>query len=204
MRQKSSFHSDLSKEQQLSVLLDAYYSGHLKNYDFERISDKKQQILGVDVNFIHNKTKRIYSIDEKAQLDYLNEDLPTFAFEISYQKSGVQKEGWLFDNSKITDFYSLITGIYADELSRFLFCKITLVNREKLVSLLKQKNITKEMLLEAVRASGLQHGKIIVDGLDQKNEGYLFYSKSNKAEQPINLILKLDWLLEMNLAKRLV
>tara|TARA_E500000318_G_C3552484_1_gene209536 strand:- start:1588 stop:1719 length:132 start_codon:yes stop_codon:yes gene_type:complete len=40
--------------------------------------------------------------------------------------------------------------------------------------------------------------------LDSKYEGYLFFSTKNKAEKPINLILKLEYLERIGIAKRLV
>lgn len=204
MENKSSFQSDLNKEQLFSQLLDNYYRGHLKNHTFQRVSNKKEQFQGVDVKFTNKKTNQIYHIDEKAQLDYLNEDLPTFAFEISYEKDNNLKDGWFYDESKTTDFYALATGIYADETEGLLFCKVTLVNRKKLLDFLDQKGITKKYLVESFKNSGSQHGKIILDPLDYRKQGYLFYSKTNKAEKPLNLILKLDWLIENKIAKRLV
>ncbi|WP_262493212.1 hypothetical protein [Maribacter antarcticus] len=39
MALKSTFTADLKKEQQLTLLLDAYYDKHLKHYHFERIQN---------------------------------------------------------------------------------------------------------------------------------------------------------------------
>jgi len=146
MELKSSFVSDLNNEKRLAVLLNKYYKKYLKKYYFKRVSTGIEQRKGVDVKFIHKKTKQEFLIDEKAQLDYLNNNLPTFAFEIYYTKGECDKPG----------------------------------------------------------SAGREHGKIKVDFLNEKNEGYLFYSKSNKAERPLNLILKLDWLVRSGVAKRLV
>jgi hypothetical protein len=203
MELKSSFVSDLNNEKRLAVLLDKYYKKYLKKYYFKRVSTGIEQRKGVDVKFIHKKTKQEFLIDEKAQLDYLNNNLPTFAFEIYYTKGECDKPGWLFDPLKITEFYSLITGIYEEE-KEFAFCNITFVNRNKLICFLKDLGITKKSLLEIFNSAGREHGKIKVDFLNEKNEGYLFYSKSNKAERPLNLILKLDWLVRSGVAKRLV
>ncbi|WP_343486861.1 hypothetical protein [Allomuricauda sp. d1] len=201
---KSSFRSDLKKEQRLSLLLDGYYAAHLKHYTFERVVDKKSQLQGIDVRFTDRETKKVFNIDEKAQLDYLNEDLPTFAFEISYKKEGRLKEGWLFDTTKETDFYALITGIFTDEPHHHAYCKITFVNREKLIDFLNDRGLTHNLLLNQLTTLNESHGKIAIEQLDEKREGYLFHSKSNKAEQPLNLVLKLDWLIENQIAKRFV
>ena len=104
MELQSSFKNDLEKEQKLSVFLDAYYKKHLKHYAFERVHDSQQQMWGVDLILVHNTSQKRFLIDEKAQLDYINEDLPTFAFELVYQKDGEVKKGWLFDAKKKTEF----------------------------------------------------------------------------------------------------
>ena len=101
---KSKFKADLKKEQKLTPLLDSYYQEHLKHYSFERISQLKKQLQGIDVILKDKRSSKQFYVDEKAQLDYINESLPTFAFELFYQKNGVQKQGWLFDAAKKTHF----------------------------------------------------------------------------------------------------
>lgn len=202
MNKKSSFKTDLAKERKLTPLLDSYYSQHLKNYSFERVSSLKEQLEGVDVNFIHKTNSTLFHVDEKAQLDYINDDLPTFAFEISYYKNELQKEGWFYDSNKKTHFYALITAIYDDDETLFTSCKITLVNRKKLQLILVKKGLDYNMLNSQYHKNS--HGKICIDELDSREQGYLFLSQKNKAEKPLNLILKLEWLLKLGVAKRLV
>ncbi|PIB39382.1 hypothetical protein [Maribacter sp. 4G9] len=199
---KSSFVLDLGKEKRLALLLDSYYSNCLKHYDFGRVQNLREQLLGVDVIFKHKISQKTFLVDEKAQLDYINEDLPTFAFELHYLKNGILKDGWLFDASKKTDFYALVTGIYEDEPNKYTSCKIAFVNRKKLLELLKTKGVTKTCLLEYYQKEPLPHGKMKLKELDPRTEGYLYHSKNNKAEQPFNLILKLDYLFSNRVAKK--
>ena len=203
---KSTFKTDLEKEKRLSVFLDACYAKSLRHYNFERISDIKSQLAGVDLIFTKKNGGASYFIDEKAQLDYVNEDLPTFAFELGYQKNGKAKKGWLFDTLKRTDFYSLITAIYSDEPlpHSYTSCKITLVNRKKLLSFLENKGLSDAELNVLLKKHSGSSGKIEIEVLNTRKEGYLFVSNTYKAEKPINLILKLDFLLENGIAKRLV
>lgn len=203
MNLKSNFKSDLQKERKLAVLIDNYYHTQLKNYHFERIYDLKRQLQGIDLILAHKTSETTYYLDEKAQLDYINEDLPTFAFELDYQKKGETKLGWLFDEAKKTHFYALITAIYCDEPETFTSCKITVVNRQKLISFLKSRNIDNISLKSYIKDSENQQGKTIIKGLDPQIEGYLYFSKMNKAEMPTNLILKLDFLIDNGIAKRL-
>ena len=44
-------------------------------------------------------------------------------------------------------------------------------------------------------------GRVPIPELDRKKEGVFYYSKTNKKEQPINLVLKLSFLLEQNVGK---
>ncbi len=204
MKLQSTFKSDLQKEQRLVCYLDLLYGQKLTYYKAHRVTDLKQQRYGIDLELKHLVNDTVFRVDEKAQLDYLNEDLPTFAFELSYLKNNVQQKGWLFDPIKKTDFYALITAIYSDEPEKFTSCKITFVNRFKLISFLASKKLTEKALDKYIKDNTGLHGKIAVKELDTKKEGYLFFSTKNKVEQPINLILKLDFLEENGLAKRLV
>lgn len=197
----SNFSSDLEKEQKLSLLIDTYYQKYLKHYTFERIYDIKRQHKGIDVILKHKTSGKPFYLDEKAQLDYINETLPTFAFELNYEKKGVLKEGWLFDIHKETQFYALITSIYSDAPNEFTSCKITLVNREKLLAFLAVRNINRNTLKDSINRANNSTGKIKIHQLNHRTEGYLFLSKNNKAEKPTNLIFRLNFLIEHKIAK---
>lgn len=203
----SNFTDDLSKEKLLSKFLDEYYSDIFSDskYSIKRITEMDLQHQGVDL-ILDNGTSKFY-VDEKAQLDYLNNSLPTFAFELSYLKNNSWRKGWLLDNLKITNIYFLITSIYtknSNELRTGLTqIKITGIYREKLILFLSNKGLTETKLSQLqmeIRKSG-KHGKIKLKELNPKTEGVIFYSKNNKNEQPINLVLKLDFLIKNNVGK---
>lgn len=78
-----------------------------------------------------------------------------------------------------------------------------MVNRKKLILFLESREITENSLKMHIENKDENQGKAILKGLDSVREGYLYFSTQNKAEKPINLILKLDFLIENNLAKRL-
>lgn len=201
---KSNFHEDLSKEKQLIPLLDTYYQKHLKLYGFERIANLEQQLQGIDLILKDKKTGKQFYIDEKAQLYYINESLPTFAFELCYLKKETKKQGWLFDASKKTHFYALITSIYSDEANIFTSCNITFVNREKLIQHLDNLGLNQPFFEKTISKNSEYHGKMVVAQLHHRKEGYLYFSTYNKAEKPVNLILKLDYLIKIRVAKRFV
>ncbi len=205
----SNFNEDLNNEAKLAEHLDKIYSTILNpnGYTIERLKDLNLQHKGIDL-ILSNSNKSFY-VDEKAQLDYLNTSLPTFAFELSYLKQGRWQKGWLYDKTKETDIYFLITNIHlnrdggAKELSRI---KITGVYRDKLISLLQKKGLTESKLFhieKELRQSG-KHGRYQLQQLNSKTEGILYFSKNNKSEQPINLVLKLNWLVKENVGKIIV
>ena len=200
---KSNFHSDLSREKLLRPLLDSYYS-KLKNYSFKRVDDRHQQHQGIDLILSHKTKKTSYFVDEKAQLDYINEDLPTFAFEIQYELRGKHKDGWLFDPTKKTDFYALATAIFSDEKNKYTSCKLLMVNRQKLLETLEFKGINQKRFSCITNEGIVDSGKIIMPELNPKTEGYLFWSSKNKVEKPLNLVLRLQWLIDQKIGKSLV
>ncbi len=204
---KSNFDDDLSKESILGRFLDEYYLEILSssNYTIRRVGDISLQYKGVDLILSHGDKK--FYVDEKAQLDYINKSLPTFAFEISYLKNQNWHLGWLLDDEKLTDIYFLISNIYtkqnSDLSSGLSRIKIIGIYREKLQSFLNQKGLNKLYLLsleKQIRAGSIE-GKIPIKELDGSNEGAMYFSKQHKNEQPINLVLKLKFLLDNSIAK---
>ncbi|RKE98476.1 hypothetical protein [Ichthyenterobacterium magnum] len=201
----SFFNRDLSKEQIISEYLnDLYYDLKL---NFIRNKDLDLQLKGVDLIYQHKGTD--FFIDEKAQLDYINIELPTFTFELSYLKNGENKLGWLIDQTKITTHYFLITSIYAkdknDLLKGFTSCKITSVNRNKLNTYLNTIGLTIEQLncyQNNIRKADNKKTKIKIDELNAKTQGLLYYS-NHLSEKPINLQLRLDFLIKKKIAKQI-
>ena len=201
----SRFNSDLHNEQILAEYLDHIYAELELNT--RRISDIKSQNKGIDLIIKYNS--KLYNVDEKSQLHYLNISLPTFAFELSYLKDDVLKQGWLFDKKKETEYYFLITGIMLKGNKNVLKSKIeidslmiTSVNRQMLLKLLNQRNIDKETIEYVIHdiRENKAFGKHAVDGLDNRKEGNIHFTKA-LSEQPINLVLKLDYLVKKGVAK---
>jgi hypothetical protein len=202
---KSTFQQDFDKEVLLGKYLDEIYAKKFEapNYKIQRISDINQQYSGVDVILIRDNKE--YIIDEKAQLSYLNKTLPTFVFELSYLKDESWREGWLFDKNKITEIYFLVTEIFCSDIhdlgKGFLSVKITAVNRNKLISYLSSKGLTKEVLMQYekdIRQAGT--AKTIIKELDNYLDGNLQYTNFLN-EKPVNLVLKLDRLVINGIAK---
>jgi len=204
---KSKFYEDLSKEEFLGTYLDTFYPQIFKDSTFtvERIWDTRQQHQGIDL--LLKNDKQCFYVDEKAQLDYLNISLPTFAFEISYLKRGHWRVGWLVDATKVTQIYFLITNICLvekDDLSAGLSnIKIIGIYRAKLLALLKSRGLNQQRVIaleKSIRNNNIS-GKIPIPELNEKKEGVFYFSKNNKKEQPINIVLKLSFLLKEGVGK---
>jgi hypothetical protein len=202
----SKFNYDLNQEQILSKYLDNIYDG--KKIKYKRIFDLNIQHQGVDVIMTVDSTE--YNIDEKAQLHYIGSDLPTFTFELSYLKNNLNKEGWLFDEHKLTQYYFLITGIFLKKSKTILSTpddiekiKITSVNRQKLIGFLESKGLNKGKLLkyDSVIRENKTFGKNELAELNEKTEGLIYYT-NHLSEKPINLQLRLKFLLDKELAKK--
>ncbi|WP_298556095.1 hypothetical protein [uncultured Algibacter sp.] len=196
----SNYYKDLSNESLLGVYLNKVYPKIFEatKYVIKRIDNLDLQHKGVDL-VLTNKNITYY-VDEKAQLDYLNKSLPTFAFELSYLKNDNLHKGWLYDGHKLTNIYFLITNIYTkngkDLSDGIRKVKITGVYRDKLIQVLNDLGLSAPKLSEIDKKIRLksEHGKIPIKELNPKTEGYIYYSKDNKAESPINLVLKLKFL----------
>lgn len=204
---RSNFHSDLRKEQVLSSYLDTYYNSVFENTDYtlERVHDPGNQYKGIDL-IVKNNEKE-YFIDEKAQLDYLEEALPTFAFELSYYKGHNMKQGWLFDYSKETQFYFLVTAIKC-RIPRKIFSgiksvKVISVNRKLLLNYLCSIGLDKTRLEHydyVLRKEG--KFKNSIKELNSRTEGNIYYSEK-KVEKPMNIVLFVQNLIDRNIAKEL-
>ena len=197
---KSNYQKDFKKEQKLGEFLDNIYPKiDFGTYEIKRVTDINQQHKGIDL-ILFNNSKSI-KIDEKAQLDFLNKMLPTFAFELSYLKDGSWRKGWLFDTKKETEAYFLINSIMFRN-NEFHNVKIYAIYRDKLLKYI-ENNILPEseiyFLERNIREDLEVENKIPIKGICD-SIGYLYYSKKIY-EKPINLVLKLDNLVKNKLAK---
>jgi hypothetical protein len=205
---ESKFGYDHNKEVLLGKYLDTLYPTLFPGYAIERITGKEQQHRGIDL--VISKDGKRYLIDEKAQLDYTGTELPTFAFEVSYMKEGRERQGWLLDKEKLTEKYFLITGIYLNDAgdinNGFKSCKITSVDRVKLTGWLAAKGLDHErimMINDELRAGSIE-GRININELRPNTEGRFHYSRTNKAEQPVNIVLNLENLVKEKIAKVII
>lgn len=197
---------DLSAEAQLAYFMDQYlYANFPTGKAFStirRVHDKEEQLRGVDVEFV-GTDGRVYCIDEKAQLYYLNRNLPTFAFELLFKRGSYDTTGWLCNPKLKTDFYMLIWPFATQNTpkgiswTQFTKADCLLVQKQRLLKMLAHKGLTVEKLqadAKDIRASG-RIGKIPIPGLTGI---YYYASDSSKyREAPINVVISKSLLMDI-------
>ena len=188
--------ADMSAESELAEFLDENLYSQLlcegKFLSIERMAEKEQQLQGIDV--IAKTHASVAHIDEKAQLYYVNKDIPTFAFELQFLKGGRVIDGWFLNDRLKTDYYLLIwpfasvTDVKAIKKEDFTRLDALMISKKKLREELASLGFDKEAL--AAKASQLRrtrtYGKITtgIQGV------YYFASAPSKyAEAPINIVV---------------
>lgn len=207
----STFRSDMQKEDIMAEFMKQKYYGRLFNDDgtpitYRRITEKGEQMAGVDVEFIQNGER--YLVDEKAQMDYIHNEapLPTFALEIMGVKGAA---GWFVKGGLKTQYYLFIWPHAADgplTVDSIEYAMYAFVEKEALQVAVNQRYGTKEKLTEYAR--NLMAGRI---GYEKGNrvyykdapfdrDGYLVYTKrpasgqEGKVEEPVNLVVSRRWI----------
>ncbi|MAZ54442.1 MAG: hypothetical protein CMP55_01375 [Flavobacteriales bacterium] len=182
---------DSKVEKEISSFLDTYFYPKIVN-NFNRYSSKEDQLSGKDVSFSYMRLNKLV-VDEKAATHYINKNIRTFAFELSFLlKNGNEVEGWLIDDNKETEYYLLMWinakspwNLNKDDIAEI---NATLVSRKKILDFLNSISYDKEKLKRANRKIRLNR----IDGAigKQKNSEIYFYSSTKYLESPINILIR--------------
>lgn len=186
---KSTYESDKRKEELFAEWLDKYFYARIQNYyeNIYRITNKNTQKRGIDV-VIKSFDGSELKVDEKATLDYINKNIPTFAFEVKNRTSG--REGWLYNKSLETDYYLLAWPNsecdYINEADDFSSASIMTIRRERVKELLNKRNLDENEIMRRVKA--------YQDRLNEGNkfsvcDGINIYFNETKYEKPINIVI---------------
>jgi hypothetical protein len=186
---KSLFKDDLNKESIVASFLDKYLYPKI-SVSSQRITLIADQMRGKDVEATFSDLGAII-IDEKAQLNYVNRPLPTFAMEVSYKKNTFRKEGWLFDKNKVTEYYMLIwvrtTEKFYTLQEDILDLECYLIKRQDIIDFLNTKDITSETIDSDISKILSQEGGKQTH--KASHDAYFFFTKF-LAEQPINIVIR--------------
>ncbi|WP_404328402.1 hypothetical protein [Mesobacillus maritimus] len=199
---KSQYKGDKKTESVVADFLDQYFYPKLNIHRFQRITDLDQQHRGMDVVFTANNQP--YIVDEKAQLHY-NPPLPTFAFEVKYKKNGIWKPGWLFDQTKETQYYLLVWPKRDDvdlkelEVNNIKTTEVMLISRKQLLDYLNNSFQINEKTVE-LEATAIIHEKQFgkLHTIHPDSTHYYFYTE-RLAETPINIVIQKNTLKQLAL-----
>ena len=201
---ESSFANDLRIEHEIAKYLDTNLYHPPLFSEFKRTPEDAAQKSGCDI-ILSSVEYGLNSaiVDEKATIHYFNQDITTFAFELSSKSKNSEDRvpGWFLDDRKITEAYVLIWPFVKQRGIRGRFDDMTyedisgvrylIVNRGKIRAYLAKRGFTKQVLLDKA-AEIAQMG---IDGrieIENENDNYHFYffSSLQYAERPVNIVIE--------------
>ena len=195
---QSKYDKDKFLEERFAKWLDDNFYEELAKRElilgWYRVNGEKLQKEGKDTIIITNAGKEIV-IDEKATLHFINDDLPTFAFELKNQKSGAI--GWLINNKLKTDYYLLAWPCGKEKITSsedFLYSDVMIISKNDILKLLSDNKID----LSNIDSFINENLKLV----DEKNnrihlaDGIMFNVNYSLAERPINIVINRDKLIE--------
>lgn len=224
---KSKFNQDYKSEQLLSKWLDEYFYKRLlkdgysikskfKNQSpiaYVRDGSREAQKKGIDVHY-HFDSGESLLVDEKAQLNYLNNPLETFAFEIIYKKQNNKNtftQGWFINDELETTHYLLVYP-HSDHVDKhyqikcyqqFSKAEVVLVEKIKLKEKLESLSINKARIYEkSMEIIDTDIRKTIFENIGDRD---VYMVKTDYlAEKPINIVVRKHILNEIAEARWLV
>lgn len=200
----SHFKRDKNHEEIIAGWLDKYFYSKLNVSEVvhKRVEEvisknriKEAQKQGIDM-VLKDKNEKLYFIDEKSQTTYLNNPLPTFAFEISYEFKGEKRKGWLVDSNKETSHYILVypasdsIDSYKDlnNVEDIDFAEVLLINKNRLMTELYNLGIDENLLIESAGNIEIENKNVPIKGISKDFVG--LYKSGKLAEKPVNLVVK--------------
>ena len=185
---------DARAERELGKFLDAHLYRELEKegrfLPFQRTEDREEQLLGVDVAARTEGAQG--AIDEKAQLHHIGQDLPTFAFELSFLRGEEVVPGWLLKEGLRTTHYLLLwphartTDLSQITEQDFTQVEGLVLEKGRLLAWLAGQGLDREALwarAQELRAQGASgRAKTGLPGL------YYFVSPGYQ-ECPVNLVI---------------
>lgn len=196
---------DMRAESELAKFLDdKFWTPWCRDYEqfsFKRIVDRNLQLQGVDVEVFDSTNNQKFFIDEKAQLYYINNTLPTFAFEINSFQNGILRDGWLLNATLMTTDYNLIypnakhcdlASITKDDFTRV---KILSIKKKNLLEALAVNGLTREYLeREAARIRAISSSATYRENTICPFVRFVRSASYQYSEAPLNIVVRNDFL----------
>lgn len=168
--------------------MDAWYTAN--GFTVERNSAVSDQLLGIDVRL--QKEGRTWVVDEKSQLNYIGRSLPTQALELDYLIGAKRHQGWLFDSTKVNEFFTFVFDIRLrngatrfhrhEDLGTFT---AVIVERGKLIQALANAGLNESTMDKYVRELRSTYTRF----RSLRYPAVSITCSKQLAEQPINLVV---------------
>ena len=201
--------ADMRGEAIVHEYMNRYFYQVVQNFkllplvaSYKDITDRDMQLRGIDEQAVLT-SGRVLNIDEKCALNYINENLPTFAFETAWFRNGSQMNGWFLNDDLETNYYYLMwlrgkhkyddyTGAelfkydYAKQIDLEDISSVELypIQKYKLRKYLHSIGLSKEQILEISNDMIQQNTKQYVFNRDIK-----FFHSVHLNEQPVNVVI---------------
>ena len=206
--------TDMHGERIVKDYLIRYFYERIRNdgilpkiLDYRAIDSVEQQLNGIDtIVYLTNGTSII--IDEKCALKYINTHLPTFAFEIQWNRYGEVSKGWLVNNALQTQYYFVMwirgvpikDSVTGDFLKSYDYVKKMTVET---LSLIELYAINKHKLLKYLADNGLTIDEMqskatwLVKNNEEQykvNADLKYFYSNHLAEKPVNIVISKELL----------
>ena len=190
-------------EKVINEYLCKYLYDDLYNKNYILAGNKEAQLSGIDY-VVYNDKGKPFSVDEKAQIGYINRPRNTFILEISFLDRGMNvKEGWFIKNIVNPNYYEFI-WIHKSKESNKMNIRVEdieevecmFVSNRKLQEYIYKKGFTDKSLMALsdkirIKFRKEDYGYIIRNGLK-------FVITNTLKERPVNIVMRKEVL--MNLA----
>lgn len=206
---KSARPQDMVAESVVAQYLDRYFYPVVMpaaSCDWVRVCDRESQLQGVDVR-VALSGGRVLNVDEKAQVDYLKDPLPTFVLELGFiAANGEHRPGWFVNDELLTDLYLFVwpradvdkRNLGVDDIAS---CECMTVPKARLRAMMERRGWSAENLMKLGRLIRDQRdcpagsrplmqwdGVRDLDGV-QDVPGVKAHRSNRLSEDPVNLVV---------------
>lgn len=158
---------------------------------FLRITEKKKQVVGIDVVF--NLNGEEYVCDEKAAVNekYVNSNLKTFCMELSMKNQvGERQKGWFVNKNMVNDSYLIVWVDKAkkkdfNSVDDIIEVEVVLFRKKDLYHYLQQNGMEMDAIMR-------QNDRMIdkkEESTDNIIDGVKFIHSMDLPEDPVNLVI---------------
>lgn len=187
---RTNFRNDLAEASMIEQLLDTEIYSQLFS-ETDRRADRTSQFAGIDLICDG------YKVDEKAQIAYKNNPIPTQVLEISFlSKSGnkARKRGWFIDKNLETEYYMFVFFPQVEGVEK-RWDKISSIDQIQKMEIMY---VNKQELMDTVQSYAsirdiAQTAQQMRDGELNKVEhinGLKLMLSDRLAEKPVNIVFK--------------